>query len=226
MPTLDWLKKEFYYGYESGDILSFFPDKIRKNEEIAAGGSYRKVFKKGASSYLRPNSKVLEIGCGKGTWTRALFNKIPFGELTAVDFQNAASWLKPVVYKNRLKFLQISDNNFNELPDNYFDFFWSFGVLCHNNSESIFNILKNALPKMKSGAIASHQYGAWDKLEKFGWEKGRVPIVFKDKPDNEIWWPRNSIAGMTNLAEKAGWKVIYPDLDVLKRDGIIVLQKP
>ena len=26
MPTLDWLKKEFQYGYDSGNILSLIPN--------------------------------------------------------------------------------------------------------------------------------------------------------------------------------------------------------
>jgi len=226
MPTLDWLKNEFRYGYESGDVLSIFPDKVRKNEEIAAGGSYKKVFKVGASAYLKPHYKILEIGCGKGTWTRALLKKIPKGELTAIDFQEASSWLRPEIYKHRLKVIQIFDNSFKELPDNYFDFFWSFGVLCHNNSENISIILKNSLSKMKTGGIAVHQYGAWEKLERFGWERGRVPINFKDKPDNEIWWPRNTIYNMKNISEQTGWNVICPDLNILQRDGIIILQKP
>jgi len=33
MPTLDWLIREFSYGYDSGNILSLFPNKRRRDEE-------------------------------------------------------------------------------------------------------------------------------------------------------------------------------------------------
>ena len=43
MPTLDWLKKEFHYGYNSGDVLAQEPDEVRAKEEALCGGSYRQV---------------------------------------------------------------------------------------------------------------------------------------------------------------------------------------
>jgi len=33
MPKLDWIKKEFDYGYDSGDVLSIIPNAIRRKEE-------------------------------------------------------------------------------------------------------------------------------------------------------------------------------------------------
>jgi hypothetical protein len=111
------------------------------------------------------------------------------------------------------------------VPDGYFDFFWSFGVLCHNNLDVISEILRNALPKMKPGAHATHQYADWQKLDAFGWERGKVPIEFKNKPDEEIWWPRNTRASMTRAASQAGWNVVTEDLDLVARDSIIVLTK-
>ena len=78
---------------------------------------------------------------------------------------------------------------------------------------------------MKIGGIAVHQYADWDKLEKYGWEKGRIPKEFKEKDDTEIWWPRNTQKQMSSLASKLGWGVIYSDLGLLNRDSIIVLQR-
>ena len=52
MPTLDWLKREFDYGYDSGNILSLFPNSIRRREEKRIGGSYRHVFYKAIFSYI------------------------------------------------------------------------------------------------------------------------------------------------------------------------------
>lgn len=73
--------------------------------------------------------------------------------------------------------------------------------------------------------MAIHQYGDWNKLDQFGWERGSVPLNFKLLSDDEIWWPRNTQKDMIRLSVNAGWKVITPDLNLIKRDSIILLTK-
>jgi hypothetical protein len=225
MPTFEWLRKEFSYGYDSGNILSFFPNKTRRMEERSVGGSYRKIFMKAVLPYLRSDAKVMELGPGKGAWSRAILSKILHGELHVLDFQDVVEWLKPELYDGRLYCHKVNDNSFSCVRDDYFDLFWSFGVLCHNNAGHIDEILKNALSKMKQGGIAVHQYADWEKLDSYGWERGKVPVAFRTKPDDEIWWPRNDKHTMTSIAERCGWTVLSPDLDLMRRDSIIVLQR-
>jgi len=226
MPTLEWLRREFHYGYDSGNILSLFPNAVRRKEERKCGGSYRNIFSNAIIPYLKDNSVVLEIGPGKGAWSRAILKYIPNGQLHTVDFQDARSWLKPWRYGEKLVCHQVGDNDcYAEFKDDMFDFCWSFGVLCHNNLEDIGKILRESLPKMKPGGIAVHQHAEWDKLEEYGWKKGGIPPEFKDKEDDEIWWPRNSLENMSRLATESGWTVINQDLGLVKRDAIIVLER-
>ncbi|MBQ0841257.1 MAG: class I SAM-dependent methyltransferase [Gammaproteobacteria bacterium] len=224
MPTLKWLQEEFHYGYRSGNILSVFPSLQRLREERIVGGSYKKVFRQGLLPYLKTGDNVLELGPGAGSWSRAILKHIPNGKLTTVDFQEVSAWLKPEKYEDRLSCIKVEDNSFDAVENNCFDVFWSFGVLCHNNSSTILEILSNALPKMKSGGYAIHQYGDWVKLEKWGWANGKVPIEFKNKPDDEIWWPRNNQEKMCNIAINAGWEVVSSDLGLIERDSIILLR--
>ena len=226
MPTLSWLQQEFSYGYDSGDILSLISGRVRRSEERRSGGSYRRVFTKALQPYLFPDAKVLELGPGKGSWTRAILRHIPQGELHTVDFQDVRPWLKPEDHAGRLICHRALDNTFEGLSDGFFDVFWSFGVLCHNEASSILQILTNARRKMKSGAVAIHQYGNWEKLETFGWNRGGVPLEFKSKHDEEIWWPRNDQRVMTRLATEAGWEILSADLDLLQRDSLILLRNP
>lgn len=225
MPTLEWLRKEFSYGYTSGNVLSLFPDARRMHEERRAGGSYRKLFFQGVVPYLHRNSVVLELGPGRGSWSKAILQYIPEGVLHVVDFQDVSAWLKPEQYHGRLICHRVQDNSFDCLQDNTFDFFWSFGVLGHHGVPQIKEVLRHSLPKVKIGGIAVHHYADWDKLEAFGWEKGTVPREFKILPDDEIWWPRNNKTLMSSVAAEAGWTVLCPDLGVIKRDGIIVLKR-
>lgn len=226
MPTRSWLQQEFGYGYDSGNVLSWIPGRIRFSEERKCGGSYRRVFNTAVRPYLYPNTKVLELGPGKGSWSRAILRCIPEGTLHTVDFQDVTQWLSPDAYSGRLICHQVQDNSFRELPDGYFDLFWSFGVLCHNESASIREILHAARRKMKPGGVSIHQYGDWIKLEQFGWNRGGVPQTFKTQRDENIWWPRNDQQAMTKLAREAGWDVLCADLNLLQRDSLIFLRNP
>jgi phospholipid N-methyltransferase len=226
VPTIDWLKKEFAYGYDSGNVLSWLPNLTRYREEKAIGASYRRVFWKGLAPYLKPDSRVLELGPGRGSWSRAILSVVTKGELHTVDYVDVSKWLEPSRYDGRLICHQVTDNSFGELSEGFFDVFWSFGVLCHNNIESIEAILANARPKLKPGGIAIHQYGDWNKLGQYGWEKGRVPKVFREKPDADIWWPRNDQEKMSRAAINAGWEIVTPDIGLLGRDSMIILRNP
>jgi phospholipid N-methyltransferase len=226
MPTLDWLQKEFAYGYDSGNVLGWLPNLTRLQEERRIGGSYKQVFKQAVLPYLTPRSRVLELGPGKGSWTRAILRYIPSGNLHVVDFQDVRPWLQPERYDGRLVCHQVQDNHFSSVPDDTFDFFWSMGVLCHNNLHHIAEILTYALPKMKSGAYAVHQYADWNKLNEYGWKRGHIPTNFQNLPDDEIWWPRNNQTQMQQVAEQAGWQVLTADLDLVGRDSLILLRKP
>ena len=70
MPTQAWLQQAFADGYDSGDILRPDPDDVRAGEERAIGGSYHSVFQRAIVPYLSPDSTVVELGPGRGSWTR------------------------------------------------------------------------------------------------------------------------------------------------------------
>lgn len=225
MPTMNWLKKEFGYGYDSGNVTSMFANRVRRDEEKRIGGSYRKVFNEAIRPYVKENSDVLELGPGKGSWSRSIMSLVTKGTLTTVDFQDVTEWLEPENYNGRMQCNQVNDNTFSCIEDHSIDFFWSMGVLCHNNQTHIREILTNALWKVKRGGYACHQFADWNKLEAYGWAKGGVPENFKDQPDDEIWWPRNDTESMAQIAADAGWHVKVADLGILKRDGLMLLQR-
>jgi hypothetical protein len=227
MPTKEWLEQEFKYGYDSGDVLYIIPNSRRRHEEKLIGGSYRKVFLKALRPLLRPDSRVLEIGPGRGSWSRAILKYIPEGELHTVDFQIVDQWLNPEKYKGRLKYHKIKENSdyANLFKNEYFDIFWSFGVICHNNLDQVEDILRQTFTKVRKAGYALHQYGDWNKLKQYGWVKGGIPINFKNKSDDEIWWPRNNQLKMAETVGRTEWNVINLDLGLLDRNSLILLQR-
>jgi len=226
MPKSNWLKEEFSYGYSSGNILSLIPNFDRIREEKKIGGSYREVFFKAIRPFLTSSSRVLELGPRKGSWSRAILKYIPHGILHTIDFQDVTSWIDPKLYSGRLICHKVSDYSYEAIPNTYFDFFWSMGVMCHNNLTDIEKILTSSLPKMKPGSYAVHQYSDWNKLENYGWKRGQIPEEFKLMEDDLIWWPRNNQVTMSEIASKVGWEVINSDLNLVKRDSIILLRAP
>src|SRR5438105_3334978 len=223
MGNIEWLKTNFHLGYDSGNVLDSVPSSIRLKEEVLIGGSYRNAFFKAAFPFLRPDSRVLEIGPGRGSWSRAILNFIPEGSLTTVDFLDVTDWLKPDTYSGRLVCHQVTDFSLSVLPNNHFDFCWSFGVLCHHTIEQIETVLLELLVKMKPGGVAVHQYAEWNKLFRSGRSLPVSDLMLK--PDTESWWPSNSRQAMAAVAEKSGWTVIFDDLDLFERDGVIVLKR-
>jgi hypothetical protein len=227
VPTYETLKNLFPNGYNSGNVLSRIPSPRRLIEEIRCGANYREVFLKGVEPYLRPDSRVMELGPGNGSWTRPILERVPQGDVHAIDFHDVSKWIRPRPGSGKLVCYQVSDNSFRDLPNGYFDFFFSFGVLCHNNAEHRRQILENSLAKMKPGGIAWHMIGDWKKLEALDWStRYGVTSRFKDMADDEIWWPRNDADSMCEAAEAAGWQVVTKDLNLIRRDSLCVFRRP
>jgi hypothetical protein len=224
--TKEFMLTAFSYGYSSGDVLSEVIDASRKSEEAKLGGSLNDVVQKAMRPFITPNSRILELGPGAGSWTRALLNLVPHGEVHTIDFLDVTKFIDPAEYSNRLFCHQIANDDYSFLPDNFFDFYFSFGVFVHYGSADRLRLLKKALPKMRARGYAVHEYGDWKKLDAYGWDRGGVPEDFKDKPDEEIWWPRNDAHLMAATARVAGWNVIASDLGLFLRDGVIVLSRP
>lgn len=222
MATKDWLQTAFTSGYDSGDILAAVPDSVRLRQEALIGGSYREAFYRAVLPFLRPDSTVLEVGPGRGSWTRALLAHLPEGRVETVDFQDVTEWLVPQRYGGRLVCHQATDLSLDCVADGAFDVFFSFGVLCHHTIEQIGQILTAARAKVRRGGVGIHEYGDWHKMFRSG-RMAHFPDLVATS-DEESWWPSNSAAAMAACAEAAGWLVIEADLGLFERDGMILLK--
>ena len=213
-------------GWDSGEVTSEERGAWGAHLDAIIGGSYYDVFQKAVRPFIGPTSRILELGPGRGSWTRAILSLVPDGEVHTIDCQDVTRFMDPSNWPGRLHCHQVTENDYSFLPDGYFDFFFSFGVLCHFVRNERLEVLEQALPKMRPGGCSVHEYGDWKKLDVFGWAAGNTPEVFKTLPDDAIWWPRNDGCDMAQTARTAGWEVETADLDILKRDGIIVLRRP
>jgi SAM-dependent methyltransferase len=230
MTDTAFLKRMFADGYDSGDVLRRLPDRRRRQEERLIRGSYRRFFMQAVRPNLGTSSTVMELGPGRGAWTRALLASAPDGQIHVLDYHDVEPWLHPEAYDGRLVCHRVEDNSFRAVPDDTFDFFFSFGVLCHNTRAAIASIMANALPKMRPGGVAVHQYGDWQKLHRLGWEDDRHGVLAANQqlPDDHEWnhWPRNDPKKMAAVCREAGWIVESADLGLFERDSVIRLRAP
>jgi len=194
------------HGYSSGNVLTPVPDARRKDQEEKIGGSYWEVYKKVIVPYVSQDSIVLEIGAGGGSWTKALLARAK--KVHAVDIVNVGQW----VQHEKLRVHVIENNDYSQFQDEYFDFCFSWGVLCHLSHEEISQVLENTLPKMKKGALAVHHYSNTKKLKRLG-RDGKVGN-WKDN-DEEI---------MSTLIGE-GWQILSLDLGLVQRDSVMMLRK-
>lgn len=117
---------------------------------------------------IRPRVKgdmaVVEIGPGRGAWTRTLLTAREVWALDAASAEETGFWrLVGGEFKDRVRYVQVSDFSCRDLPDDHFDFLFSFGVFCHITWEGQQEYYRNLLPKMKRGAEAFVSFADFDK---------------------------------------------------------------
>ena len=100
--------------------------------------------------YINFNTIALEIGPGRGAWTKTL---LPSKEVWVLDALSEQYNLFYDYLQNppNVKYFQVNDFKCEMLPNNYFTYMFSFGCLCHVSFEGITKYAANLYPKLKVG---------------------------------------------------------------------------
>jgi SAM-dependent methyltransferase len=209
---------EFGHGYDSGDIEAGLDDPLVRQEYEATGANYTVIFNDLVKPRLGRDRVVLEIGPGKGSWTRAVLNHHD-GVLHVVDRLDVEDMLRARCpgAGDRLRVHQTKSNDYEFLDDRAIDFAFSIGVFVHLPLKEIAVILERLHPKMKPGGEAIIHYSNWAKLDAWtdgDWTRARVPPWFRDHPTHpRVWWTQNDSKTMESIARRTGWNIVCADLD-------------
>jgi hypothetical protein len=103
--------------------------------------------------YVTPSSVVLEIGPGRGAWTKTMLTAREVWCLDALSAEHNHFW-QYVGTAPHVRYHQVSDFSCSDLPDNHFTYFFSFGVFCHIPFWGVTEYLRNLFPKLRSGCDA------------------------------------------------------------------------
>jgi len=103
--------------------------------------------------YVNPSTVVLEIGCGRGAWTKLMLHA---RELYCLDALSAEHnrFHEYVGRHSHVVYIQVQDFSLREIPLDSIDFVFSYDALCHVSFAGISEYAENLFPRMRKGAHA------------------------------------------------------------------------
>jgi hypothetical protein len=115
--------------------------------------------------YITPDVMALEIGPGRGAWTKTMLDAREVWCLDAKSREDNGIDIYLGFPKN-LVYHQVTDFSCRELPDDTFDFLFSFGALCHISWDGIVEYTENLYSKLRRGATAFVMVADYDKANR------------------------------------------------------------
>ena len=161
-------------GYFEGPVLS----------ELQFSGGYGScgymsviyaTYLKCIKPYINSESVVLEIGPGRGTWTKTMLgaNKVVVMDALSAEYND---FWRFVGDRPNVEYIQVKDFSCDQLPDNFFNYVFSFGCLCHISFDGIAEYATNLFPKLKSGCNCFWMIADYDKANSIPMREGDLDI--------------------------------------------------
>ena len=101
--------------------------------------------------YITPETVVLEIGPGRGAWTKAMLAAKEVWVLDAVSAEHNRFY-EYLGHPGNVRYFQVKDFECNELPDDKFNYMFSYGCMCHISFAGITEYATHIFPKLKRGS--------------------------------------------------------------------------
>lgn len=188
--------------------------------------------------YLNTGTVALEIAPGRGAWTKAL---LPARELWCLDALSAEhnhfwDYIGP---QQHVIYHQVEDFVCAVLPDNHFNYAFSFGCFCHIPFASAVQYMENLYQKLTTGAHAFILISDYRKYNRALDEWARLSISRglggrRGLPSKVLWqmtgdrnrFPRRK-ADLDDLPRPGRWYDLGTDrfCDSLREIGYVVLDQ-
>lgn len=166
-------------GYFEGNPMDpVGPSKYRRIGYISI---LHAVYQVCIKPYIYSDTIALEIGQGRGAWTKTMLGAREVWCLDAKSREDNRidDYLG---HPNNLVYHQVEDFSCSMLPDNTFTYMFSFGCLCHVPWEGITQYAVNLFPKLKSGSDAFWMVADYDKRNAVSADFSRYDIIARTLP--------------------------------------------
>jgi SAM-dependent methyltransferase len=128
--------------------------------------------------YVRADATVIEIGSGRGAWTKAIADLNP-ERIYAVDVvtpEYSGFW-NYVGKRKNVEHIIVEDFSLSGIPDASADYFFSFGCFCHLKPDMCVSYIHSLSHKMKPGAHGFLMIADFDKFN----------ACFSDYKGHSLW---------------------------------------
>lgn len=200
--------------------------------------------------YVNAQTISLEIGPGRGAWTKTMLQSKEIYALDALPEEHNRFY-EYLGYPRNVQYHQVQDFDCRVLPDNYFTYMFSFGCLCHVSFEGITKYALSIYPKLTSGSNCFWMVADYDKYNRavsslgslsyfnillqrrryflFKWFRnyliGRakpqlLSLVEDDMPAPGRWYDAG-IERTCSMLKEVGYHVVDPDVGTTLRDPIV-----
>ena len=203
-------------GYYEGDPLD--PKSPSSYGELSYMSILHATYLRCIKPYIDPNKIALEIGPGRGAWSKCMLG---FGILNVIDpvSPETTGFWKYVGYHTHVLYHTILDYSCKQLADDSIDYMFSFGTFCHIPREGIIQYAVNLFPKLSHGADCF-----WMIADRYKYKisTGRGIEELEQGPGR---WFGTSIEDVCHILKIYGYKIIDPDVGTCLRDPIIQFRK-
>lgn len=246
-------KKLWRGGYYEGDPLD--PVGMSGYGKFGFISSLHATYLRCIKPYVDNRTVSLEIGPGRGAWTKAL---LPSREVVVLDAlpPEHNAFFEYLGYPSNVVYHQVADFECDMLPEDHFTYMFSFGCLCHVSFEGVTRYAESLFSRLKAGSNCFWMVADYDKYnhalsnldrlsiwammpkERKYWLlkqalklfMKRERIAFKDKIEDQVprpgRWYHSGIERTCTMLEKTGFQVLDPDVGTCLRDPIIHFMKP
>jgi SAM-dependent methyltransferase len=200
---------------------------------------------------IENNLTILEIGCGRGRWSKFIYENLSPKKLQCIDVlseEHNKFWsFVGEEKKEKLEYYQVKDFSLSEIPDDSLDFVFSYDVWCHISSSSQELYLESLYKKCRTGAKLIIMYSDPEKYynsepNNLWFIKAYLPKektenitnkeeIFKlaiEDSDGEIiegrWYWIGKEKFLKNI-NKHNYKVLFEDLEIDKTNVITFFEK-
>jgi hypothetical protein len=169
-------------GFYRGDPL----DHMSSNYGIFGYiGVHHAIYLTCIKPYLHKESIILEIGPGRGAWTKIFRCAKEVYCLDALSAEHNNFW-EYVGKSSNIKYYQVTDFSCQMLPDNKFDYLFSYDALCHVSFEGITEYAKNLYDKLKKNSHCFFMVADYEKYNSFIDNLDKFSVINAFYPKNRF----------------------------------------
>ena len=208
---------------------------------------------KGIEEYLKKSMRgncCLEIGCGRGQWSKAIYDLNVFDKIYCIDVLSAEhnNFWEYVGNEKRdkIEYIQVTDFNLSDIPDNCLDYVFSYDVFCHISYSGQEKYISELYNKCKINCELCIMYADVTKYlssepHHIGHVKQYIPnkgehcktnkelidLAVSDRDGNPSRgrWYWVGMEHFTGLCSKYNYTIIYKDLNIDKTNPLTLFKK-